>query len=72
MLLGGVLNSVLTSLGPWPARLALAALLIEVEDPYRAAACLAVFATQFPIQRAILAWDTASRRPAAVAAAAPA
>jgi hypothetical protein len=64
-----VLNKVLTAIGPWPARLALAALLIEVEDPYRAAACLAVLATQIPIQRAILAWDAAHRRPVAVRAA---
>jgi hypothetical protein len=54
---GRVLNSVLTSLGPWIARLAVVAVLAQVENPYWTAACLAVFAAQIPIQRAILARD---------------
>ena len=37
------------------------ALLMNVEDPFRLAAAFVVFATQFPIQRAILAWDAQSR-----------
>ena len=65
MLPGGVLKNPLTGLGHWPACLALAALLAQVENPYRTAACLAVFAAQFPIQRAVLAWDASSRRVAA-------
>ena len=65
MIPGDMVIDSLTRLGPWVARFALAAWLLQVEDPLWTAACLAVFAAQFPIQRAILAWDIRGRAPAA-------
>jgi hypothetical protein len=56
-------------MGPWAARIAAVALLAQVENPYWTAACLAVFAAQLPIQRAILAWDR--RQPALAVSATP-
>jgi hypothetical protein len=49
-----MLTQVLTHLGGWAARLALVALLVEADNPYRLAAGLAFIAAQVPIQRAIL------------------
>jgi len=54
-------------LGPPSAFVAAVILLAQVENPYWTALCLAVFAAQLPIQRAILAWD-AKTRPVAVRA----
>ena len=56
-----MLTQVLTRIAPASAFAAAVILLAQVENPYWTAACLAVFAAQLPIQRAILARDTASR-----------
>jgi hypothetical protein len=56
-----MLTQVLTRIGPPAAFAAAVLLLAQVENPYWTAACLAVFAAQLPIQRAILAWDARSR-----------
>lgn len=63
--LAGMLTQSLTRsivrLGPPSAFVAAVILLAQVENPYWTALCLAVFAAQLPIQRAILARDAASR-----------
>ena len=60
-----MLTQTLTRIGPPSAFVAAVILLAQVENPYWTALCLAVFAAQLPLQRAILAWD-AKTRPAAV------
>jgi len=56
-----MLTQFLTRFGPPSAFAAAVILLAQVENPYWTAACLAVFAAQLPIQRAILARDARSR-----------
>lgn len=56
-----VLNNSLTGPALWTVRIALAAWLMNVENPFGLAAALTVLTVQFPIQRAVLAWDRRSR-----------
>lgn len=56
-----MLTQSLTRFGPPTAFVAAVVLLAQVENPYWTAACLAVFAAQLPIQRAILARDARTR-----------
>ena len=56
-----MLNNSLTGPALWTLRIALVAWLMNVEDPLRLAAALAVLTAQFPIQRAVLAWDRRGR-----------
>jgi hypothetical protein len=56
-----VLNNSLTAPALWTLRIALAAWLMNVENPFGLAAALAVLTVQVPIQRAVLAWDRRSR-----------
>jgi hypothetical protein len=55
------LTRTVTRLGPPSAFVAAVILLAQVENPYWTALCLAVFAAQLPIQRAILARDAKMR-----------
>ena len=56
-----MLNNSLTAPALWTIRIALAAWLMNVEHPFGLAAALMVLTVQFPIQRAVLAWDRRSR-----------
>ncbi len=56
-----MLNNSLTGPALWTLRFALVAWLMNVENPVGLAAAVLVLTVQFPIQRAVLAWDRRGR-----------
>ena len=56
-----MLNNSLTGPALWTLRIALVAWLMNVENPFGLAGAMLVLTVQFPIQRAVLAWDRRSR-----------